>query len=108
MVSGETDTADNVLTDGKVTVVMKGDIAGPEGVPDGKVDMYDIGTAAKAFGSYPRHPRWNPAADVTGPEDPPDNTVDMRDIENNCQRIRKNRPVNIHISPPPFCIRIMF
>ena len=31
---------------------------------DGKVDILDIGTFAKAYGSYPGHPRWNPLADM--------------------------------------------
>jgi len=31
---------------------------------DGKVDILDIGTFGKAYGSYPGHPRWNPMADV--------------------------------------------
>jgi len=42
---------------------------------DGKVDIRDIYITAKAFGSYPCHPRWNPPADLD------DNSlVDMRDI----------------------------
>jgi ABC-type transport system substrate-binding protein len=43
--------------------------------PDIKVDMKDIGTVAKAFGTYPGHPRWNPFADVNC-----DYKIDMRDI----------------------------
>lgn len=39
------------------------------------VDMRDIGIAAKAFGSYPGHPRWNPIADVDHDDD-----VDLFDI----------------------------
>jgi len=31
---------------------------------DGKIDIFDIGIFAKAYGSYPGHPRWNPLADV--------------------------------------------
>ena len=42
---------------------------------DGKVDMKDVGAAAKAFGSYPDHPRWNPDADVTL-----NGRVDLQDI----------------------------
>lgn len=42
---------------------------------DGIVDMRDISIAARAFGSYPGHPRWNPIADING-----DNKVCMRDI----------------------------
>jgi len=39
------------------------------------VDMKDIRGAAKCFGAYPGHPRWNPQADMV-----PDFVVDMRDI----------------------------
>lgn len=39
------------------------------------VDMKDIGIAARAFGSEPGHPRWNPICDING-----DGKVDMRDI----------------------------
>jgi len=42
---------------------------------DGKVDMRDISTAAKAFGSYPGHERWEKEADINF-----DNKVNMRDI----------------------------
>jgi ABC-type transport system substrate-binding protein len=33
-------------------------------IPDLKVDITDVAKASKAFGSYPGHARWNPAADV--------------------------------------------
>lgn len=42
---------------------------------DGIVNMRDTSIAARAFGSYPSHPRWNPIADINQ-----DNTVDMKDI----------------------------
>jgi hypothetical protein len=42
---------------------------------DFTVDMRDIGRAAKAFGSSPGHPRWDPCCDING-----DFKVDMRDI----------------------------
>jgi len=67
----ETDTADNTLSSPTlVKVKLMGDVNG-----DGEVDMKDVYEAAKAFGSYPNHPRWNPDADICG-----DNKVDMRDI----------------------------
>jgi hypothetical protein len=31
---------------------------------DGKVDILDIALVARAFGSYPGHPRWNPICDI--------------------------------------------
>jgi hypothetical protein len=42
---------------------------------DGKVDMKDIVRVARAFGSYPDHPRWDPVCDTNA-----DNKIDMRDI----------------------------
>lgn len=42
---------------------------------DGKIDIKDISIVAKAFGSYPGHPLWNPIADLNG-----DNKVDIKDI----------------------------
>jgi len=47
-----------------------GDING-----DRKVDGRDIAIVAKAFASYPNHPRWNPRADLNQ-----DNKIDGRDI----------------------------
>ena len=45
------------------------------------VDMKDIDIAAKAYGSEPGDPLWNPHADITGPEHlVPDGEVEMRDI----------------------------
>jgi len=62
--------ADNTLPGGPITVRILGDING-----DGKVDGRDIVIAAKAFGTRPRDPRWNPDADVNQ-----DGRVDGRDI----------------------------
>jgi len=42
---------------------------------DEKVDMKDMVIVAKAFGSYPSHPRWNIIADLNC-----DNVVGMKDI----------------------------
>lgn len=39
-------------------------IKSPDINGDHQVDMEDIQTIAKAFGSYPGHPRWNPDADL--------------------------------------------
>jgi len=48
---------------------------------DGKTDMKDVAIVAKAFGSQPGYPNWNPIADITGPEYlVPDGKVDMRDV----------------------------
>ncbi len=42
---------------------------------DGKVDIKDVAIAAKAFGSCPGHPRWNPISDINL-----DGRVDIFDI----------------------------
>jgi len=64
-IPGETDTTDNTFVDGHVIVAMPGDITGSTpGFPDGKVDIRDIATAARAFESYPGHPRWDPNCDI--------------------------------------------
>jgi hypothetical protein len=42
---------------------------------DGRVDMRDVGAAARAFGTYPGHARWEKEADINF-----DNVCDMRDI----------------------------
>jgi hypothetical protein len=62
--------ADNTLTGEPITVRILGDING-----DGKVNGKDISIAAKAFGTKPGDPRWNPDADVNG-----DGKVDGKDI----------------------------
>ncbi|MCJ7423034.1 hypothetical protein MUP01_02035 [Candidatus Bathyarchaeota archaeon] len=58
-----------------------GDITGPSGTPDGKVDVRDVSRVAKAYGSYPGHARWDAVADITGPTPMvPDGVVDVRDV----------------------------
>jgi parallel beta-helix repeat protein len=48
---------------------------------DLKVDMKDIGKAARAFNTRPEDALWDPQADITGPEPlVPDGKVDMSDI----------------------------
>jgi hypothetical protein len=42
---------------------------------DGKVDILDLALVAKAFGSKPGDPNWNPDADVY-----PDGLIDIRDM----------------------------
>jgi hypothetical protein len=42
---------------------------------DGKIDIKDIYLVAKAFGSTPEHPRWNPDADIDENQ-----KIDIRDI----------------------------
>lgn len=67
---GEANVTDNVYVDGILKVAILGDING-----DGVVDILDIAMVARAYGSYPGHPRWNPNADVDN-----NNFIDILDI----------------------------
>jgi parallel beta-helix repeat protein len=51
------------------------DITGPDGNPDGKVDMRDISHVARRFMCIPGNPLWDPYADING-----DGKIDMIDI----------------------------
>jgi parallel beta-helix repeat protein len=88
-VQGETHTADNTFTDGWVIVSMVGDINGPNGWPDGKVDMiYDIRSVAKLFGVAPPDPKYNPNYDING-----DGQIDMiNDIRTVAKQFGKTDP----------------
>jgi parallel beta-helix repeat protein len=94
-VPGETDIADNMLVDGIVTVAMIGDISSPTkpGVPDGKVDMADVGAVARLFGvAYP-DPKYNPNYDITGPvTGTADGKIDMMDIGTVARHFGKTDP----------------
>lgn len=74
-VPGEINTANNNCTGGWVIVSIIGDITGPSGVPDGKVDMIDIGYVVQCFGNTSSRSNWNANADING-----DGTVNMKDI----------------------------
>ena len=78
-VSGETDTGDNNFTGGWVVVSLIGDITGPSGWPDGKVDIRDVGLVARSFGqTVPPAPS---NCDITGTTPGvPDGEIDMLDI----------------------------
>jgi hypothetical protein len=56
---GESNTANNNLTDGWIKETILGDVNG-----DGKVNILDISQVAKAFGSTPADPRWEPNGDL--------------------------------------------
>lgn len=80
-VPGETDIADNSLTGSSVIIAMLGDLTGPNGWPDGKVDIRDLAVVARAFGSHSGSANWNSNADVTGAGYlVPDDKVDVRDL----------------------------
>jgi parallel beta-helix repeat protein len=74
-VPGETNTSNNNCTGGWVTVSLHGDLTGPNGWPDGKVDIRDIAYIAKLFGTTPSSPNWNANADINN-----DGKVDIRDV----------------------------
>jgi len=69
-VQGETDKTDNTYTDGTIQVTIKGDVNA-----DGKVDLRDLVMVAKAYGTKPGQPRWNPNADINS-----DGKVDLHDL----------------------------
>jgi len=92
-VPSETNLNNNMLTDDWIIVTIVGDITGPAGWPDGKVDMRDIGLVAKAFGANhvtdPTSPKycqyWHATPCSTCPHSPNcdivyDGKIDMKDI----------------------------
>jgi hypothetical protein len=81
-VPGETNTTNNkCVASLTVRVAMIGDITGPDGWPDAKVDIRDLASMAKIYGvSYPDL-RYNPNYDITGPiPGIADGKIDIRDI----------------------------
>jgi outer membrane protein assembly factor BamB len=78
-VPGETSINDNYFIDSWVIVAMVGDITGPDGWPDSKCDMRDVGLVARYFGQNAPPAPVN--CDLTGPTSGvPDGSIDMRDI----------------------------
>jgi hypothetical protein len=81
LIQYEYNITNNMLIDGTVKIRVLGDVNG-----DGKTEAKDIALVAKAFGSYPGHPRWNPDADVTSVKYlVPDGYVDVRDLALICK-----------------------
>jgi len=77
----ETDLADNTFTDGWIIIAMVADVTGPDGWPDGKVNMRDIGAISRLFGTQEGDPDYNANYDITGPtEGLADGKINMRDI----------------------------
>jgi hypothetical protein len=74
-VPGETDTADNTFVDGWVIVSMVGDITGPTGWPDGKVDIRDVAKVSRIYGTLPGMPGWDPNCDINN-----DQKIDIKDV----------------------------
>jgi hypothetical protein len=53
---------------------IRGDITGPTGAPDGKIDIQDVSYVIRNYGTT------NSSADVSGPNGTPDGKVDIYDI----------------------------
>jgi parallel beta-helix repeat protein len=97
-VEGENITLDNTLAGDRVIVALVGDITGPGGWPDGKVDMRDIGNVAILFSvDYPSS-RYNANCDIIY-----DLKIDMKDISfvarNFGAREEMDRHQRVHNSP---------
>jgi len=81
-VLGETDTADNSYTDGIIKVVIVGDING-----DNKVDIKDVSSVAKAFGTSMGQPGYTPNGDATD-----DHKIDIKDVSTTAKRFGDHYP----------------
>jgi hypothetical protein len=69
-ITNDNTPGDNTLSGGTVKVKIVGDIDG-----NGRVDGRDLVEAAKAFGTVPGYPRWNPDADINQ-----DGKIDGKDL----------------------------
>jgi hypothetical protein len=69
-VAGQTDMSGNGFTLGTVKVTIPGDING-----DFKVSLSDLSLLAKAYGTTPASPKWNPNADINS-----DGKVSLSDL----------------------------
>ena len=75
-VDGETDVNDNNSTQHWIVISIPGDITGPTGYPDSRVDMRDIAIIARHFGSVIIQPTgWDSNLDIND-----DCKLDMIDI----------------------------
>lgn len=86
-VPSETDLSDNALTGGWVILSIVGDITGPDGRPDGRVDIRDVSVVARLFGvNYP-NPQYNPNYDIND-----DGKIDIKDISTVARRFGQPYP----------------
>jgi hypothetical protein len=74
-VPNETNISNNMLYDGTILVTIAGDITGPAGRPDGKVDMFDVGSIARKFMAMPPDPDYTKNYDIND-----DGIINMADI----------------------------
>jgi hypothetical protein len=86
-VEGEIATLDNSFTDGVVTVSIVGDITGMFGMPDGKVDMRDVGSVAILFGAKYPDSSYNPNCDLND-----DGKINMYDVGAVARHFGENAP----------------
>jgi hypothetical protein len=60
---------------------MVGDITGPSGYPDGKIDVRDVAGIASRYGAKPPNPKYDVNWDITGPTPGlADGKIDVRDV----------------------------
>jgi hypothetical protein len=74
-VPNEVNKANNSATSGVVFVPIIGDIWGPDGFPDGVVDMFDIANVARHYPSAYPDSRYCPECDINF-----DKLIDIKDI----------------------------
>jgi len=79
---GETSIENNRLIDGWVVETILGDLNG-----DRQVNIVDVSIAAKAYGSKPGNPRWNPNADLDN-----NGTISIVDISKVAKEYGKKDP----------------
>jgi outer membrane protein assembly factor BamB len=85
-VFGEVETADNLYNYGVTEVVISGDVTSKTAnIPDGKVDMRDIGAICNLFGTTPSSTNWDPNKDINN-----DGVINMRDIGIACENYGKS------------------
>ncbi len=59
----------------EIAGIFPADITGPEGDPDGRVDLRDVSYVARRFMSTPTSPLWNSRSDLNA-----NGTIDMQDV----------------------------
>jgi len=71
-------------TDGYFSSRFISDIRGPDGPPDGVVEILDLGFIGLAYGTVDTDPEWEDLnykiADTRGPDGPPDGVVEILDL----------------------------
>jgi hypothetical protein len=74
-VANETEIYNNEFNGGSIIVTMIGDITGPTGAPDGKVDIRDVAAVARLYGVNSPDPKYNPNCDSND-----DGKIDIKDV----------------------------